>query len=92
MMKQAATALKKSGTKCLRMLTDAWAVDPKRRVTKFSRGIRAPGWQPGGTMFAYMISHEAHHRSQILMLAHQFGYRLPDKAAYGAISTEGVSI
>jgi uncharacterized damage-inducible protein DinB len=28
-------------------------------------------------MFAYMFSHEAHHRGQILMLAHQLGYRLP---------------
>ncbi len=26
-------------------------------------------------MFAYMFSHEAHHRGQILMLAHQLGYR-----------------
>ena len=30
-------------------------------------------------MFAYMFSHEAHHRGQILMLAHQFGYRVLDK-------------
>jgi hypothetical protein len=28
-------------------------------------------------MFAYMFSHEAHHRGQILMLAHQSGYRIP---------------
>jgi hypothetical protein len=27
-------------------------------------------------MFAYMFSHEAHHRGQILMLAHQLGYRV----------------
>ena len=25
-------------------------------------------------MFAYMFAHEAHHRGQILMLAHQLGY------------------
>src|SRR6267378_2542997 len=35
------------------------------------------------TMFAYMFSHEAHHRGQILMLAHQLGYRLPVKAWAG---------
>jgi uncharacterized damage-inducible protein DinB len=29
-----------------------------------------------------MFSHEAHHRGQILMLAHQLGYRLP-YPAYG---------
>jgi len=34
-------------------------------------------------MFAYMFAHEAHHRGQILMLAHELGYRLPDQAAYG---------
>ena len=27
-------------------------------------------------MFAHMFSHEAHHRGQILMLAHQLGYRV----------------
>jgi uncharacterized damage-inducible protein DinB len=30
-------------------------------------------------MFAYMFSHEAHHRGQILMLAHQLSYRVLDK-------------
>ncbi len=30
-----------------------------------------------------MSSHEAHHRDQILLLAHRFGYRLPDLAAHG---------
>jgi uncharacterized damage-inducible protein DinB len=28
-------------------------------------------------MVAYMITHEAHHRGQICMLAHQLGFRLP---------------
>jgi uncharacterized damage-inducible protein DinB len=31
-------------------------------------------------MAAYMITHEAHHRGQICMLAHQLGYPLPKKA------------
>jgi hypothetical protein len=30
-------------------------------------------------MFAYMFSHEAHHRGQILMLAHQLSYRVLNK-------------
>jgi uncharacterized damage-inducible protein DinB len=34
-------------------------------------------------MFAYMFSHEAHHRGQILMLAHQLGYGLTAQAAGG---------
>jgi len=76
-VKQAAAAHKKSAEQCLRMLTDALAGAPKRRVTKFNRGSWAPVWPAGGAMFAYMFSHEAHHRGQILMLAHQLGYRIP---------------
>ncbi len=83
-LKQVATAHKKSAIQCLRMLTDALSAGPKRRVTKFSRGSWAPVWPAGPTMFGYMFSHEAHHRGQIIMLAHQMGYRLPDKAAYGS--------
>jgi len=82
-MKQAAAAHKKSGAQCLRMLEDALSSDPKRRVTEFSRGSWSPVWPAGATMFAYMFSHEAHHRGQILMLAHQLGYRLPVKAWAG---------
>jgi uncharacterized damage-inducible protein DinB len=82
-MKQAAAAHKKSGAQCLRMLRDALSNDPKRRVTKFSRGAWAPTFPAGATMFAYMFSHEAHHRGQITMLAHQLGYRLPVKAWAG---------
>src|SRR5579864_6689262 len=76
-MKQAVAAHKKSAEQCLRMLTDALSGGPKRRVTKFNRGSWAPVWPAGGTMFAYMFSHEANHRGQILMLALQLGHRLP---------------
>jgi uncharacterized damage-inducible protein DinB len=77
-IKQAAAAHKKSGAQCLRMLTDALSGDPQRRVTKFSRGSWVPVWPADATMFCYMFSHEAHHRGQILMLAHQLGYRVPE--------------
>jgi uncharacterized damage-inducible protein DinB len=30
-------------------------------------------------MVAYMIVHEAHHRGQVCMLAHQLGFPLRDK-------------
>lgn len=82
-MKQAVTAHKRSATQCLRMLSDALSSGPKRRVKKFCRGSWAQTWPAGGTMFAYMFAHEAHHRGQILMLAHQLGYPLRDQAAYG---------
>lgn len=79
-MKQVAAAHKKSAAECLRMLTDALSSSPDRKVTKFSRGWLRP-WPAGATMFAYMFSHEAHHRGQILMLAHQLGYRIPPETA-----------
>jgi uncharacterized damage-inducible protein DinB len=82
-MKQAAAAHKKSGAQCLRMLTDALSASPQRRVTKFWRDRWVPTWPAGGAMFAYMFSHEAHHRGQIIMLAHQLGCRLPIDAAVG---------
>ena len=75
-MKQTAAAHRKSATQCLRMLTDALSADPRRRVKKFSRDGYTQTWPAGGTMFAYMFSHEAHHRGQILMLGHQLGYRI----------------
>lgn len=64
------------------MLSDALSDDPNRRVSKFSRGWLRP-WPAGGTMFAYMFSHEAHHRGQILMLARQLGYRVSVENAAG---------
>jgi uncharacterized damage-inducible protein DinB len=78
-MKQAATAHSKSAAQCLRMLSDALSAHANRKVTKFSRGSWTRVWPAGASMFAYMFSHEAHHRGQILMLAHQLGYRLPAK-------------
>jgi uncharacterized damage-inducible protein DinB len=82
-IKQAAEAHKKSATQCLRMLTEALSDDPKRRVTKYVRDGYVSAWPAGSSMFAYMFSHEAHHRGQIIILAHQLGYRLPNEAAYG---------
>ena len=82
-MKQTAAAHRRSAAQCLRMLSDALSAAPNRRVAKFSRDSSwAPTWPAGGTMFAYMFSHEAHHRGQILMLAHQVSYRA-HKAMYG---------
>lgn len=81
--KQTAAALKKSGAQCVRMVSDALSGDPKRRVTKFSRGSWTRTWPAGVTMFGYMFAHDAHHRGQISMLAHQLGYRLPVEAWAG---------
>jgi uncharacterized damage-inducible protein DinB len=82
-LRQASAALKKSAAQCTRMLADALSMSPGRKVKTFSRGWLRP-WPAGGAMFAYMFSHEAHHRGQIILLAHQLGYRLPS-AAWGGI-------
>jgi len=79
--KQVQTALVQSALCCSEMLADALALSP-RRVQSFLRDGWARRWRPGAAMFAYMISHEAHHRGQACMLAHQLGLRLPTYAGY----------
>lgn len=79
-MDQASAALENSAKQCLAMLTEALSGGPNRRVKTFRRDSWMPLWTANPTMFAYMFGHEEHHRGQILMLAHQLGYRLdPNK-------------
>jgi uncharacterized damage-inducible protein DinB len=73
---QAVAAHRRSAAQCLKMLTEALSGRPNRRVTSFCRDAWMPVWSANPSMFAYMFSHEAHHRGQILMLAHQLGYPL----------------
>lgn len=83
--RQAKLALAKSAMLCSQMLAEALH---QGRVKRFHRDGWAKAWLPGTPMFAYMIVHEAHHRGQVCMLAHQLGYPLPDKAVYGLWSWE----
>jgi len=78
--KQASAALAESAARCNEMLADALA-SPEGRVKHFRRDGWARPWPPGAAMLTYMVSHEAHHRGQVCMLAHQFGFPLPIKAA-----------
>ncbi len=80
-MKQTAAAHRNSTARCLAMLEEALSDNPNRRVPIFSRGSWASEWPAGATMFAYMFAHDAHHRGQILALAHQLGYRVSEDAA-----------
>jgi len=80
--KQARAALAESAARCSEMLADALA-NPGSRIKKFRRDGWARPWTAGAAMFAYMISHDAHHRGQVCMLAHQLGFPLPRKAHYG---------
>jgi uncharacterized damage-inducible protein DinB len=78
--KQTQAALLESAARCSDMLADALS---RRKVATFRRDAWARPWPAGAAMLAYMITHDAHHRGQVCMLAHQLGYPLPGKAAYG---------
>ena len=80
--KQAKAALAESATRCSEMLADALG-NPRSRIEKFRRDSWARPWPPGAAMFAYMISHDAHHRGQVCWLARELGYPLPQKINYG---------
>jgi len=67
---QARAALAASSRRCLEMI-EHLLKSPSER--KFLRDGWAKPWPPGAAMVTYMISHEAHHRGQIMMLAHQLG-------------------
>jgi len=53
------------------------------RVEKFRRDGWARPWPVGLEMLCYMLSHEAHHRGQVCMLAHQLGFPLPIEVTSG---------
>ncbi len=73
--KQARTALAESARRCSEMLAEALN-RPEGRVKQFLRDGWAKPWPAGPAMVAYMVVHEAHHRGQVCMLAHQMGFQL----------------
>jgi uncharacterized damage-inducible protein DinB len=75
---QARAALAESAARCADMLAEALG-DGEGRVEKFLRDGWAQPWPVGVEMLCYMISHEAHHRGQVCMLAHQHGFPLQNK-------------
>ena len=77
---QARAALAESALRCSEML--AQALGPEPRIKQFRRDGWSGAWPAGAAMFTYMIVHDAHHRGQICMLAHQMGFPLPHKTAY----------
>jgi len=79
---QARAALEQSGSLCVEMLSAALQGKSKTNAV-FRRDGWAKPWKPGAAMVAYMITHEAHHRGQVCMLAHQLGYPLPINAGSG---------
>ena len=72
---QASAGLTESAARCTEMLAEA--LDGDGRVKTFLRDGWAKRWPAGVEMLCYMLAHEAHHRGQVSMLAHQMGFPLP---------------
>jgi uncharacterized damage-inducible protein DinB len=78
---QARAGLAESAARCAEMLAEA--LGGEGRVEKFLRDAWARPWPVGPEMLCYMLAHEAHHRGQVCMLAHQLGFPFLNKVAYG---------
>ncbi|WP_158751473.1 DinB family protein [Acidobacterium sp. S8] len=74
--------LAESAARCVEMLAEAFG-DGEGRIEEFRRDGWAPAWPVGVEMLCYMLAHEAHHRGQVLMLAHQLGFSLEYEVADG---------
>ena len=72
---QARAGLAESAACCSEMLAEA--LGGEGRIPKFHRDGWGKPWPVGVEMLCYMLSHEAHHRGQVCMLAHQLGFPLP---------------
>jgi uncharacterized damage-inducible protein DinB len=79
--KQARAGLADSAARCEEMLAEA--LGGGGRIEKFHRDGWAPPMPVGMEMLCYMLSHEAHHRGQVCMLAHQLGFPLPHQVGDG---------
>lgn len=79
---KARIALAESARRCAEMLSEALG-ESGGRVTRFRRDGWARPWPVGLDLFAYMVTHDAHHRGQVCMLAHQLGFPLPLKVSSG---------
>ena len=87
--KQARAALAESAAGCAEMLAEALHGDGQ--VKQFRRDGWARPWPVGPEILCYMLCHEAHHRGQVCMLAHQFGFRLPSTVTSGMWNWEKLS-
>ena len=86
---QARAGLAESAARCADMLAAALGdcefgdCEDEGRVEKFHRDGWARPWPVGPEMLCYMLAHEAHHRGQVCLLAHQLGFPLPKEIGYG---------
>jgi uncharacterized damage-inducible protein DinB len=80
--RQAGAALAESAARCTEMLAEALG-DSRGLIKKFKRDGFCPSWPVGVEILCYMLAHEAHHRGQVCMLAHQVGFPLPHEISDG---------
>jgi len=78
---QARAGLAESAARCAEMLAEALGGDG--RVETFLRDGWAKPWPVGPEMLCYMVAHEAHHRGQVCMIAHQLGFPLSNAVTSG---------
>ncbi len=78
---QAGAALTESAARCAEMLGEA--LGDSGRIREFRRDGWGRPWPVGVEMLCYMIAHEAHHRGQVCMLAHQLGFPLAMEVTSG---------
>ena len=81
---EARVGLAESALRCEEML----ALVAGGEANAFLRDGWAKAWllgvgATGMEMVCYMVAHEAHHRGQVCMLAHQMGFELPKDVMYG---------
>src|SRR5437868_10699343 len=79
---QARAGLAESAARCTEMLAEALGGN-EGRIKTFLRDGWARPWPAGVEMLCYMVAHEAHHRGQVCMLAHQLGFPLPTAVMAG---------
>jgi uncharacterized damage-inducible protein DinB len=78
---QARAGLAESAARCAEMLGEA--LGGGGSIERFCRDGLAPSWPVGPEMLWYMLTHEAHHRGQVCMLAHQVGFPLAHEVSDG---------
>jgi uncharacterized damage-inducible protein DinB len=79
--KQARVSLAESAARCEKMLAEA--LGREGCIENFRRDGWARPWPVGPEMLCYIVAHEAHHRGQVCMLAHQMGFPLPNQVMSG---------
>ena len=86
---QVRAGLAESAARGEEMLAEALGGDGGR-IEAFRRDGWAQPWPVGPEMLCYMLAHEAHHRGQVCMLAHQLGFRLSNEVTSGMWNWEKI--